>query len=52
MDIFQKCYEYDMIKKMIAEGHYPYFLPLSENEGSVAEYTLDEPKIILGSFRR
>ena len=38
MDIFQKCYEYDMIKKMIAEGHYPYFLPLSENEGTVAEY--------------
>jgi 8-amino-7-oxononanoate synthase len=38
MDIFQKCYEYDMIKQMIAADHYPYFLPLSESEGTIAEY--------------
>ena len=38
MDIFKKCLEYDMIKKMIADDHYPYFLPLSGSEGSIAEY--------------
>lgn len=38
MDIFKKCFEYDMIKKMIADDHYPYFLPLSGSEGSIAEY--------------
>ncbi len=38
MDIFKKCYEYTEIRDMIAKGNYPYFLPLTENEGTVAYY--------------
>ena len=38
MDIFEKCYADDYIKEMIRNGQYPYFLPLSENEGNVASY--------------
>lgn len=36
MDIFQKCYEYTEVKEAVKEGYYPYFLPMSGNEGNVA----------------
>ena len=38
MDIFQKCGEWTEAKDAIEEGFYPYFIPLSENEGTVASY--------------
>lgn len=38
MDIFQKCFEYDEAKKAIEAGFYPYFIPLSGNEGTEAEF--------------
>jgi 8-amino-7-oxononanoate synthase len=38
MDIFQKCGEFTAAKEAIQGGFYPYFIPLTENEGSVASY--------------
>lgn len=34
MDIFKKCAEYTLAKDAIAAGIYPYFIPLTENEGT------------------
>lgn len=38
MDIFTKCREYTMAKDAIAQGLYPYFIPLDENEGTEVIY--------------
>jgi 8-amino-7-oxononanoate synthase len=38
MDIFEKCYGFTAAKEAMAVGIYPYFLPLSENEGTEAVY--------------
>lgn len=38
MDIFTKCREFTMAKDAIAQGLYPYFLPLDENEGTEVVY--------------
>jgi 8-amino-7-oxononanoate synthase len=38
MDIFKKCYEFDDVKNAKAAGIYPYFIPLTENEGTVAVF--------------
>jgi 8-amino-7-oxononanoate synthase len=38
MDIFGKCYSYTTAKDAIEKGFYPYFIPLTENEGTVVEY--------------
>lgn len=38
MDIFSKCREFTMAKDAIAQGLYPYFLPLDENEGTEVVY--------------
>jgi 8-amino-7-oxononanoate synthase len=38
MDIFEKCRNYTTAKEAIAAGYYPYFIPLTENEGSEADY--------------
>ncbi len=37
-NLFQKCYEFTEAKEAIAQGYYPYFIPLDETEGTVAEY--------------
>jgi 8-amino-7-oxononanoate synthase len=34
MDIFQKCHQFTAAKEAIASGYYPYFIPLTENEGT------------------
>jgi 8-amino-7-oxononanoate synthase len=34
MDIFAKCSQYTEAKEAIARGYYPYFIPLTENEGT------------------
>ncbi|MBE0687013.1 MAG: aminotransferase class I/II-fold pyridoxal phosphate-dependent enzyme [Anaerolineaceae bacterium] len=38
MDIFDKCFAYTTAKEAIKQGFYPYFIPLTENEGTVVEY--------------
>lgn len=38
MDIFEKCFNFTEAKDAIAAGIYPYFLPLSENEGTEASF--------------
>lgn len=38
MDIFEKCFNYTLAKEAIKEGYYPYFIPLSENEGTEVVY--------------
>jgi 8-amino-7-oxononanoate synthase len=34
MDIFKKCFEYTAVKDAISKGVYPFFLPMSDNEGT------------------
>jgi len=34
VDLFEKCYGYTEAKEAIAAGIYPYFIPLTENEGT------------------
>lgn len=34
MDIFEKCFNFTIAKQAIKEGYYPYFIPLTENEGT------------------
>ncbi len=38
MDIFEKCLSFTTAKDAIKQGFYPYFIPLTENEGTVVEY--------------
>lgn len=38
MDLFAKCHEFTIAKEAQEAGYYPYFIPLSENEGSEASY--------------
>lgn len=38
MDIFEKCYGYTEAKEAMAAGVYPYFIPLTENEGTEAVF--------------
>lgn len=38
MDIFQKCPEFTIAKQAIAGGYYPFFIPMTDNEGSEAIY--------------
>jgi 8-amino-7-oxononanoate synthase len=34
MDLFQKCHKFTAAKEAMAAGYYPYFIPLSETEGT------------------
>ncbi len=38
MDIFEKCNNFTAAKQAIREGYYPYFIPLTENEGTEVVY--------------
>ncbi len=38
MDIFAKCTQFTAAKEAIAAGYYPYFIPLTENEGTEAVF--------------
>jgi 8-amino-7-oxononanoate synthase len=38
MDIFEKCKNYTIAREAMAKGFYPYFIPLTENEGTEVEY--------------
>jgi len=37
-DLFAKCFEFTTAKEAIAAGIYPYFIPLTGNEGAEANY--------------
>ncbi len=37
-DIFTKCYEWKLAAEAIEQGYYPYFIPLTENEGTEVVY--------------
>jgi 8-amino-7-oxononanoate synthase len=45
MDIFSKCSQYTEAKKLIAQGNYPWFIPLTENEGT--EVTLGDRHLLM-----
>jgi 8-amino-7-oxononanoate synthase len=38
MDIFKKCFDYTIVKEAIEHGIYPYFIALSDNEGTEVVY--------------
>jgi 8-amino-7-oxononanoate synthase len=38
MDIFDKCFHWTRAREAIKEGYYPYFIPLTENEGTEVEF--------------
>jgi 8-amino-7-oxononanoate synthase len=38
MDVFDKCFSFTTAKEAIEQGTYPYFIPLTENEGTEVEY--------------
>ncbi|HUV91843.1 MAG TPA: aminotransferase class I/II-fold pyridoxal phosphate-dependent enzyme [Anaerolineales bacterium] len=38
MDIFEKCYGFTTAKEAIKAGFYPYFIPLTGNEGTESDY--------------
>jgi 8-amino-7-oxononanoate synthase len=38
MDIFEKCRSYTVAKDAMERGIYPYFIPLTENEGTEVEF--------------
>ncbi len=38
MDIFEKCYGYTEAKEAIANATYPYFIPMTESEGTEAVF--------------
>lgn len=48
MDIFEKCENFTEARMAIAAGFYPYFIPLSESEGTEATYQ-DHRLIMCGS---
>ncbi len=48
MDLFEKCYTYTQAKDVQAVGLYPYFIPLTNSEGTVA-WVGDHRVIMIGS---
>jgi 8-amino-7-oxononanoate synthase len=38
MDIFDKCYKFTIAREAIAGGYYPFFIPLTDNEGTEAVF--------------
>jgi len=38
VDIFQKCFDLSIVKEAKESGIYPYFIPLSENEGTEVDF--------------
>lgn len=45
MDIFEKCFAYTEAKEAMEHGIYPYFIPMTENEGT--EVTFDGRRLIM-----
>ena len=45
MELFEKCYNFTRAKEAMAMGFYPYFIPLSDTEGT--EVTIDGRKLVM-----
>ena len=45
MELFEKCYNYMQAKEVMSMGFYPYFIPLSDTEGT--EVIIDGRKLIM-----
>jgi 8-amino-7-oxononanoate synthase len=45
VELFEKCYSYVQAKEVMSMGFYPYFIPLSDTEGT--EVTIDGRKLIM-----
>jgi len=45
MDLFEKCQSFTLAKEAMAAGLYPYFIPLSETEGT--EVVIDGKRLIM-----
>lgn len=45
MDIFKKCFDFDLDKQAIAKGVYPYFQPLDNTEGT--EVTVNGRRVLM-----
>jgi 8-amino-7-oxononanoate synthase len=45
MDLFDKCHGFTEAREAIAGGYYPYFIPLSQTEGT--EVTIDGKRLIM-----
>ena len=45
MDLFDKCAKYTRAKEFMAAGTYPYFIPLSETEGT--EVIINNKRLIM-----
>jgi 8-amino-7-oxononanoate synthase len=45
MDLFDKCLKFTDAKRAMAEGYYPYFIPLEETEGT--EVTIEGRRLIM-----
>jgi 8-amino-7-oxononanoate synthase len=45
MELFDKCYSFTRAKEVMAMGIYPYFIPLSDTEGT--EVTVDGRRLIM-----
>ena len=51
MDIFEKCHEFTAAKVAMEMGIYPYFIPITENEGSEAVFQGLQVRILHGSYQ-
>jgi 8-amino-7-oxononanoate synthase len=38
MDVFEKCFHFEDAKEVMRNGYYPYFIPMSSNDGAVSEH--------------
>jgi 8-amino-7-oxononanoate synthase len=45
MDLYQKCFEFTRAREAVKDGYYPYFIPLTDNEGT--EVTVDGHRLIM-----
>lgn len=45
MELYAKCYQFTEAKQAIKEGYYPYFVPLTDTEGT--EVTINGRKLIM-----
>jgi 8-amino-7-oxononanoate synthase len=45
MDLFAKCFGFTLAKEIMAAGHYPYFMPLDDTEGT--EVTIGGRKLVM-----
>jgi 8-amino-7-oxononanoate synthase len=45
MDLYEKCFQFTRAKEAVKDGYYPYFIPLTDNEGT--EVTVNGHRLIM-----